>query len=136
MTIVMLGIDLAKNVFALHGVNEAGRVEMKRPSVPRAKLMETVATLPPRTVAMEAYSGAHHWAREFAKFGHTVKLMAPHFVSLFRMSGKYAKNDAADAAAICAATQNPNLRKSFKLFPPTCVRRCITQVRPAAGELD
>jgi transposase len=87
MAIVMLGIDLAKNVFALHGVNEAGRVEMKRPSVPRAKLMQTVATLPPWTVAMEACSGAHHWAREFAKFGRGVTLLAPTFVTPFRMSG-------------------------------------------------
>lgn len=110
MAIVMLGIDLAKNVFALHGVNEAGRVEMKRPCVPRAKLMETIATLAPCTVAMEACSGAHHWAREFAKFGHTVKLLAPKFVTPFRMSGKYSKNDAADAAAICAAAQKADMR--------------------------
>jgi transposase len=110
MAIVMLGIDLAKNVFALHGVNEAGRVEMKRPSVPRARLMEAVATLPPCTVAMEACSGAHHWAREFAKFGHSVKLIAPKFVTPFRMSGKHSKNDAADAAAICAAAQKADMR--------------------------
>jgi transposase len=110
MAIVMLGIDLAKNVFALHGVNEAGRVEMKRPSVPRAKLMETVVTLPPCTVAMEACSGAHHWAREFSKFGHTVKLLAPKFVTPFRMSGRRSKNDAADAAAICAAAQKAEMR--------------------------
>jgi transposase len=56
---------------------------------------------------VEACSGAHHWAREFAKFGHTVKLMALHFVAPFHKCGKYAKNDAADAAVICAATQNP-----------------------------
>ena len=117
MAIVMLGIDLAKNVFALHGVNEAGRLELKRPNVARAKLLETVALLPPCTVAMEACSGAHHWAREFAKFGHTVKLMAPHFVTPFRMSGKHAKNDAADAAAICAAAQKADMR----FVPVKCV---------------
>ena len=59
---------------------------------------------------MEACSGAHHWAREFAKFGHTVRLMAPKFVAPYRMSGKRGKNDAADAAAICEAVTRPNMR--------------------------
>ena len=60
MTILTVGIDLAKNVFALHGVNEAGKPELKRPAVPRAKLLELVATLPPCTIGMEACSGAHY----------------------------------------------------------------------------
>ena len=110
MSIVMLGIDLAKNVFALHGLNEAGRVEFKRPTLARAKLLETVAALPPCTVAMESCSGAHHWAREFTKFGHTCKLIAPKFVTPFRMSGRRSKNDAADSAAICAAALKPEMR--------------------------
>ena len=59
---------------------------------------------------MEACSGAHHWAREFARFGHTVRLMAPKFVAPYRMSGKRGKNDAADAAAICEAVTRPNMR--------------------------
>jgi len=63
MAIVFVGIDLAKNVFAVHGVNPAGKSELVRPSVPRAKLHEMIATLPPCTIGMEACSRAHHWAR-------------------------------------------------------------------------
>ena len=110
MAIVNVGIDLAKNVFALHGVNEIGQVDLRRPSVPRAKLHELVAALPPCTIGMEACSGAHHWARLFAQHGHTVKLMAPKLVTPYRMSGKRSKTDAADAAAICEAVQRPNMR--------------------------
>jgi transposase len=62
MAIVFIGIDLAKNVFAVHGVNPAGKPELVRPSVPRAKLHEMIVALPPCTIGMEACSGAHHWA--------------------------------------------------------------------------
>jgi transposase len=110
VTILTLGIDLAKNVFALHGVNEAGKPELQRPKVARAKLNDVLATLPPCTIGIEACSGAHHWAREFAKHGHTVKLLAPKLVTPYRMTGKRGKNDAADAAAICEAVQRPNMR--------------------------
>ena len=110
MTIVHVGIDLAKNVFALHGVDEGGRAALVRPSIRRDQLLELVAKLPPCTIGMEACSGAHHWARQFVKFGHTVKLMAPKFVAPYRMSGKRGKNDAADAKAICEAVQRPNMR--------------------------
>lgn len=110
MTIVFVGIDLAKNVFALHGVDEAGRPSLVRPAVRRDQLLELVAKLVPCTIGMEACSGAHHWARQFMAFGHTVRLMAPKFVVPYRMSGKRGKNDAADAAAICEAVQRPNMR--------------------------
>jgi len=110
MAIVNVGIDLAKNVYALHGVNEVGQMDLRRPSVPRAKLHELVAALPPCTIGMEACSGAHHWARLFSQSGHTVKLIAPKFVTPYRMSGKRGKTDAADAAAICEAVQRPNMR--------------------------
>ncbi len=63
--IVTIGIDLAKNVFAVHGVDATGKSALVRPSVPRAKLLELIATLPPCLIGMEACSGAHHWAREF-----------------------------------------------------------------------
>jgi len=69
MAIVYVGIDLAKNVFAVHGIKQAGKPELVRPSVPRAKLYELhelIACLPPCTVAMEACSGGQHWARLFA----------------------------------------------------------------------
>lgn len=110
MAILYVGIDLAKSVFAVHGVNEAGKGELLRPSVARAKLVELIAALPPCVVGMEACTGAHHWARLFMSHGHTVKLMAPKFVAPYRLSGKRGKNDAADAAAICEAVQRPNMR--------------------------
>jgi transposase len=110
MTIIATGIDLAKNVFAVHGVNDAGKVELRQPKVARAKLNALVAALPPSVIGMEACSGAHYWARLFQSHGHTVKLMAPKLVTPYRMSGKRGKNDAADAAAICEAMQRPNMR--------------------------
>ena len=110
MVIVTLGIDLAKNVFAVHGVDATGRPAAVRPSVPRGKLLELVASLPPCLIGMEACSGAHHWARLFQAHGHTVRLMAPKFVAPYRLSGKRGKNDAADAAAICEAVTRPNMR--------------------------
>jgi transposase len=82
--IVTIGIDLAKNVFAVHGANATGQPALVRPSVPRAKLLELIASLPPCLIGMEACSGAHHWAREFQRFGHTVRLMAPKFVIPYR----------------------------------------------------
>ena len=110
MSIVFVGIDLAKNVFAVHGVDEAGKPALVRPTVARAKLHELIASLPPCTVAMEACTGAHHWARLFSACGHTVRLIAPKFVAPYRMSGVRGKNDAADAAAICEAVQRPAMR--------------------------
>jgi transposase len=81
MTIVTVGIDLAKNVFAVHGVNAAGKPELIGPDVRRAKLLALIASLPPCLIGMQACSGAHHWARQFQQFGHTVRLMAPHLVA-------------------------------------------------------
>ena len=110
MNIVTVGIDLAKNVFALHGVDQSGKAIFIKPKVVRGQLLDMVAQLPPCLIGMEACSGAHHWARQFSRFGHTVKLMAPKFVAPYRMSGKRGKNDAADAAAICEAVTRPNMR--------------------------
>ena len=101
-----VGIDLAKNVFSVHGVDARGRVVVRR-AVSRAKLAELVAQMRPCLVGMEACSGAHEWARRFAGFGHTVKLMAPKFVMPYRKSGK---NDGNDAEAICEAVARPNMR--------------------------
>jgi transposase len=81
-----------------------------RLQIRRDQLTELIAKLPPCTIAMEACSGAHHWARTFSAFGHTVKLIAPRFVIPFRMGGKRGKNDQADAAAICEALQRPAMR--------------------------
>lgn len=119
MAIVTLGIDLAKNVFALHGVDATGRASLVRPSVARGKLLELIASLPPCLIGMEACSGAHHWARLFAAHGHTVRLMAPKFVVPYRLSGKRGKNDAADAAAICEAVTRPSMR----FVPPKSIEQ-------------
>ena len=110
MSIITIGIDLAKNVFAVHGVDDNGKAALVKPKVARDKLVELVAQLPPCVIGMEACSGAHHWARLFRQHGHVIKLMAPKFVTPYRMSGKRGKNDAADAAAICEAVTRPNMR--------------------------
>jgi transposase len=110
MSIIVIGIDLAKSVFAVHGVNEDGKAELVKPRVSREQLLPLIAQLPPCLIGMEACSGAHHWARLFRQHGHTVKLMAPKFVTPYRMSGKRGKNDATDAAAICEAVTRPAMR--------------------------
>ncbi len=100
---ITVGIDLAKNIFAVHGVDENGKAVLIKPKVSREQLLPLIAQLPPCLIGIEACSGAHHWARQFREYGHTVKLMAPKFVTPYRMGGKRGKNDAADAAAICEA---------------------------------
>jgi len=110
MSIITVGIDLAKNVFAVHGVDDNGKAALVKPKVSRADLLPLIAQLPPCLIGMEACSGAHHWARLFRQHGHAVKLMAPKLVAPYRMSGKRGKNDAADAAAICEAVTRPAMR--------------------------
>ena len=77
MSIITIGIDLAKNIFAVHGVNENGHAELVKPKVARDQLLPLIANLPPCLIGWRACSGAHHWARLFRQYGHTVKLMAP-----------------------------------------------------------
>lgn len=88
MTIVTIGIDLAKNIFAVHGVNTAGKPELVRSDVRRAKLLALIANLPLCLIGMEACSGTHYWVREFGEPGHTVRIMAPKFVAPYRLAGK------------------------------------------------
>lgn len=104
--VTTVGIDLAKNVFSLHGINANGKVLIRR-TVRRADLLRVVASLPPCVIGMEACSGSHAWARQFRGFGHDVRLMAPAFVVPYRKSGK---NDGNDAEAICEAVTRPNMR--------------------------
>jgi transposase len=106
MEISVLGIDLAKVVFQLHGINSQGKVVLRK-KLSRSRLPAFIANLPPCLIGMEACGGAHHWAREFQKMGHTVKLISPQFVKPYVKSNK---NDAADAEAICEAVSRPNMR--------------------------
>jgi len=106
MKITTLGIDLAKNVFQVHGVNEHGKAVLKK-QLKRDKVCEFFVNLPPCLIGMEACGGAHHWARKLQAFGHTVRLMAPQFVKPYVKTNK---NDAADAEAICEAVSRPNMR--------------------------
>jgi transposase len=103
--ITTVGIDLAKHVFALHAVARDGHLVLRR-TVSRSKLVETVARLPPSLIGLEACTGAHEWARRFQALGHTVRLMAPAFVSPYRKSGK---NDGNDAEAICEAVSRTDV---------------------------
>jgi transposase len=102
----VLGIDLAKNSFQLHGVNTGGEVIIKK-SLKRQQLKEYMANIQQCLVGMEACGGSHYWARLFESYGHNVKLMAPQFVKPYVKSNK---NDSADAEAICEAVQRPNMR--------------------------
>ena len=91
-------------------VDDSGKAVLVKPKVSREQLLPLLVQLPPCVIGMEACSGAHHWARLFHQHGHTVRLMAPKFVTPYRMSGKRGKNDAADAAAICEAVTRPHMR--------------------------
>jgi transposase len=106
MKITTIGIDLAKNVFQAHGVNEHGKTEKKK-QLKRGQVAEFFANLPPCLIGMEACGSAHYWARKLEGFGHTVKLIAPQFVKPYVKTNK---NDAADAEAICEAVARPNMR--------------------------
>lgn len=106
MKITTVGIDLAKNVFQIHGVDERGKTALKK-QLKRDQMAAFFANLPPCLIGMEACGSAHHWARKLVGFGHTVKLMPPQFVKPYVKSNK---NDAADAEAICEAVARPNMR--------------------------
>jgi transposase len=101
-----LGIDLAKETFGLHGVDELGRVAVHR-RVTRKQLLGFLVKLEPCLVGLEACGSAHYWAREIEKLGHTVKLMSPQFVIPYRKGNK---NDPNDAEAICEAVSRPSMR--------------------------
>lgn len=106
MKVTTIGIDLAKDVFGLHGVNGEGRVAFKKRLV-RSRLLEFLSQLPPCLVGLEACSSAHYWARKIEQLGHRVRLMSPRFVKPYRKSDK---NDANDAEAICEAVTRASMR--------------------------
>ena len=105
MKITRVELDIAKQVFQVHGVDEHGKVRVRK-QLARAKVLEFFAQLPPSLIGIEACASAHYWGRELTKLGHTVKLMAAQFVVPYRKCGK---NDANDAEAICEAVGRPNM---------------------------
>ena len=106
MKITTVGIDLAKNVIQVHGVDERGKAVLKK-SLKRVQVLPFFANLPVCLIGMEACGSAHHWARKLQTLGHAVKLMAPQFVKPYVKTNK---NDAADAEAICEAVTRPTMR--------------------------
>ena len=110
MNIETLGIDIAKTVFQLHGVNRAGHVVLKR-RVMRDQLIAVLARIKPCTIAVEACTGAFYWQRKFEALGHQVRIISPQYVKPFV---RRQKNDGNDAEAICVAARQPHMR-----FVPT-----------------
>jgi len=104
--ITTVGVDLAKSVFTVHGMDAAGHTVLRK-TVRRERLMELIAELPPCLIGMEACGGAHEWARRFQAHGHRVGIMMARFVAAYRKSSK---NDGNDAEAICEAVGRPNMR--------------------------
>lgn len=106
MNITTIGLDLAKNLFQVHGVNEHDKAVLRK-KLKRADMAKFFAKLVPCLVGMEACAGAHYWARKLNALGHTVKLIAPQFVKPYVKGNK---NDARDAEAICEAVSRPTMR--------------------------
>ena len=106
MQVTTIGLDLAKNVFQVHGITEGEEVVFNRP-LRRAQLLSFFSKIEPCLIGMEASSSAHHWARELTALGHEVRLIPPMYVKPYVKRGK---SDAIDAAAICEAVTRPTMR--------------------------
>jgi transposase len=106
MKITTVGIDLAKNVFQVHAVDERGKTVLRK-QLRRTQVAIFFGNLPPCVIGMEACASAHYWGRTLQRLGHTVRLMAPQFVKPYVKTNK---NDVADAEAICEAVNRPNMR--------------------------
>jgi len=107
MNVTAVGIDLAKNVLQVHGVDGRGKVVLRR-QLRRDQVTSFFAQLPPCLIGMEARASAHHWGRTLERFGHTVRLMAPQFVKPYVKANK---TDVVDAEAVCEAVSRPNRRR-------------------------
>jgi len=105
--IITIGLDIAKNVFQVHGIDASGQVAMRR-QLRRAEVVKFFGGLPPCLVGMEACGSAHYWARQVVALGHEVRLLPPAHVKPYVKRGR--KNDAADAAAICEAVGRPHMQ--------------------------
>lgn len=106
MEVSTIGIDIAKRIFQIHGVDKNGKTILKK-KLMRDQVLNFIANLPKCLIGMEACGGANYWAREITKLGHEVKLIAPQFVKQYVKTNK---NDQADAEAICEAVARPNMR--------------------------
>ena len=136
MKITTVGIDLAKNVFQVHAVDERGKAVLRK-QLRRDQVSAFFVNLPPCLIGMEACASAHHWGRVLRRHGHTVRLMAPQFVKPYVKTNK---NDAADAEAICEAVSRPNMRfvpiKSIEqqaILSVHRVRQSFVKARTAQG---
>ncbi|HYQ92629.1 MAG TPA: IS110 family transposase [Candidatus Competibacteraceae bacterium] len=109
MNVIRIGLDIAKQVFQIHGVDTHGKVVLRQ-SLSRGKVLAFFANLPACLIGLEAGGGAHYWGRELTRLGHEVRLIAPPLVVPYRKSGKAGKNDKNDAEAICEAVGRPSMR--------------------------
>ena len=134
MDIKVIGIDLAKNIFQIHGVDEKGKVVLSK-RISRNQLAGFIAKLSPCLIGMEACSSSNYWARKFRDYGHEVKLMSPQYVKPYVKTNK---NDMNDAAGICEAVSRPSMHfvsiKSIEQQDIQClhrIRRGLIQERTA-----
>ena len=133
---ITIGVDLAKNVFQVHGVDASGEVVFRR-QLRRGQVLSFFKKQVPCLVGMEACATAHHWAREIGALGHEVRLMPPRYVKPYV---KRNKNDMADAEAICEAVTRPTMRfvavKSARAAECADAAPDATVVRSSAHDLD
>ena len=127
MQVTTIGVDLAKNIFQVHGITESDEVVFNRP-LRRAQVLPFFARLDPCLVGMEACSTSHYWARELTRLGHEVRLIPPMYVKPYVKRGK---SDAIDAEAICEAVTRPTMR--FVEIKTVESRRCYPCTAHAAG---
>ncbi len=133
-TVTTIGLDIAKSVFQVHGVDAGGNVVIRR-QLKRRYVMTFFRKLSPCLVGIEACASSHHWSRELQAIGHCVRLMPPAYVKPYV---KRHKNDATDAEAICEAVTRPNMRFVATKTPEqqSCLTRCSDQEgtsRPGSG---
>lgn len=106
MSAIRIGLDVAKNVFQVHGVDQDGKIVVRK-RLRRDDMLLFFASLPPCLIGLEACSASHHWARELIKLGHEVRMMPARYVKPYVQRGK---SDALDAEAICEAVSRPTMR--------------------------
>src|SRR5690242_10620358 len=124
MSVIRIGLDVAKNVFQVHGVDQDGNVIIRK-RLRRQNLLMFFGSLPPCLIGVEACSASHHWARELTALGHQVRMMPARYVKPYVQRGK---NDALDAEAICEAVSRPTMR--FAAIKTTEQQSALALPRP------